>query len=87
MNDTPEREDFASLYRRAFAEYRTQALWNCECMAGWKAAVWQNGWKGSAVPLTQLQSHVLRLLAAERSPGRREDAGRCWPYVRMEKKS
>jgi hypothetical protein len=29
MNDTPpEPEDFATLYRRAFAEYGTQALWN-----------------------------------------------------------
>jgi hypothetical protein len=29
MNDTlPEREDFATLYRRAFAQYGTQALWN-----------------------------------------------------------
>jgi hypothetical protein len=24
----PETETFASLYRRAFTEYRTQALWN-----------------------------------------------------------
>ncbi len=29
MNDTtPEPETFANLYRRAFAEYGTQALWN-----------------------------------------------------------
>ena len=29
MNDAPEQpEDFASLYRRAFADYGTQALWN-----------------------------------------------------------
>jgi hypothetical protein len=29
MNDTPpEDEQFASLYRRAFADYGTQALWN-----------------------------------------------------------
>jgi hypothetical protein len=29
MNDTlPELEDFAALYRRAFAQYGTQALWN-----------------------------------------------------------
>ena len=29
MNDTPpEPEDFVTLYRRAFAEYGTQALWN-----------------------------------------------------------
>jgi hypothetical protein len=28
MNDhTPEQEDFGNLYRRAFAEYGTQALW------------------------------------------------------------
>jgi hypothetical protein len=37
-------------------------------MAGWKAVVWRNGSKASAVPLTKLQSHVLRVLAAERSP-------------------
>jgi len=30
--------------------------------------VWPNGLKESAVPLTKLQSHVLRVLAAERSP-------------------
>lgn len=29
MNDTPPQpETFATLYRRAFAEYGTQALWN-----------------------------------------------------------
>jgi hypothetical protein len=28
MNDVPEPENFATLYRRAFAEYGTQALWN-----------------------------------------------------------
>jgi hypothetical protein len=29
MADTlPQPDDFASLYRRAFAEYGTQALWN-----------------------------------------------------------
>ena len=29
MNDTPpEPETFATLYRRAFAEYGAQALWN-----------------------------------------------------------
>jgi hypothetical protein len=29
MNDTPpEDEQFASLYRRAFADYGSQALWN-----------------------------------------------------------
>jgi hypothetical protein len=29
MNDTPpDDEQFASLYRRAFADYGTQALWN-----------------------------------------------------------
>jgi hypothetical protein len=29
MNDTPPvPEDFATLYRRAFAEYGAQALWN-----------------------------------------------------------
>ena len=29
--------------------------------------VWRNRLKGSAMPLTKLQSHVLRVLAAERS--------------------
>ena len=29
MNDAPEQpEDFVNLYRQAFAEYGTQALWN-----------------------------------------------------------
>lgn len=29
MNDTPqEPDDFTSLYRRAFAQYGTRALWN-----------------------------------------------------------
>jgi hypothetical protein len=29
MNETlPEQEGFATLYRRAFAQYGTQALWN-----------------------------------------------------------
>lgn len=29
MNDAPEQpENFVSLYRQAFAEYGTQALWN-----------------------------------------------------------
>jgi hypothetical protein len=28
MNDAPDPETFKSLYRRAFAEYGTQALWN-----------------------------------------------------------
>jgi hypothetical protein len=37
-------------------------------MAEWKDGAWRNGLKGSAVPLTKLQSHVLRVLAAERSP-------------------
>jgi hypothetical protein len=26
--ETPQPEDFASLYRRAFTEYGTRALWN-----------------------------------------------------------
>lgn len=28
MKDTPTQEDVTTLYRRAFAEYGTQALWN-----------------------------------------------------------
>jgi hypothetical protein len=39
-----------------------------ERMAEWKGGDWRNRSKGSAVPLTKLQSHVLRVLAAERSP-------------------
>ena len=35
---------------------------------GWKAGAWPKRSKASAVPLTKLQSHVLRVLAAERSP-------------------
>lgn len=82
----PEPDDFVTLYRRAFAEYGTQAygtcgqstilrqptLWRsrrpCERTEGWSGGVWRNGLKTSAMPLTKLQSHVLRLLAAERSP-------------------
>ncbi len=37
-------------------------------MAGWKGGGWRNRLNGCAVPLTKLQSHVLRVLAAERSP-------------------
>jgi hypothetical protein len=33
MNDTPpESEDIPTLYRRAFAEYGPQALWNMRAM-------------------------------------------------------
>ena len=37
-------------------------------MVAWKAGAWPSGLKASAVPLTKLQSHVLRVLAAERNP-------------------
>jgi len=37
-------------------------------MAGWKGGAWRNRSRVSAVPLTKLQSQVLRVLAAERSP-------------------
>ena len=37
-------------------------------MAGWKGGAWRNRSKECAVPLTRLQSYVLRVLAAERSP-------------------
>jgi hypothetical protein len=47
-------------------------------MAAWKGGAWQNRSKGSAVPLTKLQSHVLRLLAAERSLDS-YIAGGVWP--------
>jgi hypothetical protein len=37
-------------------------------MAAWKGGAWRNSLRGFAVPLTKLQSHVLRVLASERSP-------------------
>ncbi|HNR52032.1 MAG TPA: hypothetical protein PKI80_10655 [Deltaproteobacteria bacterium] len=37
-------------------------------MAAWPDVAWRNGSKSSAVPLTKLQSHALRILAAQRSP-------------------
>lgn len=40
----------------------------CERTEGWKGGAWRSTSKDSAVPLTKLQSHVLRVLAAERSP-------------------
>jgi hypothetical protein len=88
MNDPPSHEpqSFQTLYRRAFAEYRTRALWNmrpmedptpADALAITKALRTHGGMDGRrlaeqsrafAVPLTKLQAHVLRLLAAERSP-------------------
>src|SRR5260370_38812950 len=40
----------------------------CEHTAGWTDGAWRSTSKDSAVPLTKLQTHVLRVLAAERSP-------------------
>jgi hypothetical protein len=37
-------------------------------MAGWKGDGWRKVLKGFAVPLTKLQTHALRVLAAQRSP-------------------
>ena len=37
-------------------------------MAAWKAGGWRKASKGSAVPLTRLQTHALHILAAQRSP-------------------
>jgi len=37
-------------------------------MVGWTGGVWRNRSKDCAVPLTKLQSHVLRVLATGRSP-------------------
>src|ERR1700722_9701115 len=37
-------------------------------MAAWMAGGWQKASKGFAVPLTKLQTHALRELAAQRSP-------------------
>jgi len=40
----------------------------CGCTAAWMDDVWPKRLKASAVPLTKLQSQVLRVLAAQRSP-------------------
>ena len=37
-------------------------------MAAWRAGGWRKTSKGFAVPLTKLQTHALRVLAAQRSP-------------------
>jgi hypothetical protein len=37
-------------------------------MAAWKGGGWRKASKGFAVPLTKLQIHALRVLAAQRSP-------------------
>jgi hypothetical protein len=37
-------------------------------MAAWKAGGWRRASRGFAVPLTKLQIHALRVLAAQRSP-------------------
>ena len=37
-------------------------------MAAWKEDVWRKTSKGFVVPLTRLQAHALRVLAAQRSP-------------------
>jgi hypothetical protein len=37
-------------------------------MAAWKGGGWRKASKGFAVPLTKLQTHALRVLAAQRSP-------------------
>jgi hypothetical protein len=82
MNDTLRKpEDFAVLYRRAFADYGARALWNMraiedptpsDALAITRALRTHGGMethrKCLVVPLTKLQSHVLRLLAAGRSP-------------------
>jgi hypothetical protein len=41
---------------------------HCECTAVWKGAGWRSRSSEFAVPLTKLQSHVLTILAAQRSP-------------------
>ena len=40
----------------------------CERTAAWTGGAWRNRLKACAVPLTKLQSHLLRVLAAGRSP-------------------
>src|SRR5689334_8150425 len=40
----------------------------CERTAGWRGGVWRNRSNEPAMPLTRLQSQILRLLAAGRSP-------------------
>ena len=88
MNTEPEQaEDHASLYRRAFAEYGTRALWNkreLEAPTPADALVvaralriegdrdarrLANKSSGPAVPLSKIQTDILRLLAAHRDPG------------------
>jgi hypothetical protein len=60
MNTQPgQREDFANLYRRAFAEHGPRAP---------KPGDWRSKSSSSAVPLTRIQTDILRLLAAHRDP-------------------
>ncbi len=51
MNDTPQQlDDFTSLYRRAFAQYGAQALWNMRPM--------ENPTPADALAITQaLRTH------------------------------
>lgn len=82
--DAPS-EDFATLYHRAFADYKLRALWNVrevehptaeEAMLitrslrveGETPAVWRSRSNEPVVPLSKIQTDVLRLLAAHRDP-------------------
>ena len=84
--EPPQPEDFLILYRRAFAEYGTRALWHkrflrilhrkmllswrgpCASRATARPAAWRNRSSRPAVPLSKIQSGVLRLLASHRDP-------------------
>jgi hypothetical protein len=70
MSDTPPEEDFAGLYRRAFAKYGTRALWNKRRLErpAAKPGSWQSGLRKRVVALSKIQTDILRLLAAHRDP-------------------
>jgi hypothetical protein len=90
----PTPPAFVRLYRQAFAEYGTHALWNKRVReeptkedalviaralkATAPPATWRNRLSEPAVPLSNLQIAVLRLLAAHRGD---EDA--CSPRTAM----
>jgi hypothetical protein len=84
-DQTREPEDLGSLYRRAFKDYGSRALWNMRPVEdptpaaalaitralrthGGTGGAWRSRLRDCAVPITKLQSHVLRVLAAGRSP-------------------
>ena len=84
--EATEPEDYLILYRRAFQEYGTRALWNKRLLEQPTPAdalvvaralrvegtvtpdSWRNRSSRPAVPLTNIQTDALRLLAAHRDP-------------------